>query len=192
MPFLIGAIRHQPALELRQFKDCLGDEQRHYYRRLENCSNTQLEKLKERKSNQEHYYNRGTRELVDQQSVGTFCVRPLPADREKLLKKATPIKQVAPRSYEINLQGNVNRRNRRHLVKTSESSPPKAKFEPDVSLPTEEMQPSTSEEAPNSSEPLEQAQGSLPVPSESLKATPVTCTRSGRTVRLPKRFRDYV
>ena len=39
LPFLIGAIRHQPALELRQFKDCLGDEQRRYYRRLENCSN---------------------------------------------------------------------------------------------------------------------------------------------------------
>ena len=167
LPFLIGATRHQPALELRQFKDCLGDGQRHYYRRAGRLLNTQLEKLKERKSNQEHYYNRGTRELVDLQSGGTFCVRPLPADREKLLKKATPIKQVAPRSYEINLQGNVYRRN---LVKTSESSPPK--FQRDISLPAEEMQPSTSEEAPNSSEPREQAQGSLPVPSESLQATP--------------------
>ena len=78
--------------------------------------------------------------------------------------------------------GKKYRRNRRHLVKTSESSPPK--FDPDISLPTEEMQPSTTEEAPNSSEPLEQAQGSLPVPSESLQATPVPCTRSGRTVRL--------
>ena len=100
------------------------------------------------------------------------------------------IKQVAPRSYDVDLQGKKYRRNRRHLVKTNESSPPR--FEPDISLPTEEMQPSTTEEAPNSSEPVEQAQGSLPVPSESLQATPVTCTRSGRTVRLPKRFRDYV
>ena len=32
--------RNTPSsLELRQFKDCLGDEQRRYYRRLENCSN---------------------------------------------------------------------------------------------------------------------------------------------------------
>ena len=151
------------------------------------------EKLKERKSNQEHYYNRGTRELVDLQSGDTgvtVSIRPLPTDREKLWKKATVIKQVAPRSYEVDLQGKKYRRNRGHLVKTSESSPPK--FEPDISLPTEEMQPSITEEAPNSSEPLEQAQGSLPVPSESLQATPVTCTRSGRTVRLPKRFQDYV
>ena len=148
------------------------------------------EKLKERKSNQEHYYNRGTRELVGLQSGDTVRIRPLPTDREKLWKKATVIKQVAPRSYEVDLQGKVYRRNRRHLVKTSESSPPK--FEPDISLPTEEMQPSTSEEASNSSEPLEQAQGSLPVASENLQATPVTCTRSGRTVRLPKRFQDYV
>lgn len=148
------------------------------------------EKLKERKLNQEHYYNRGTRELVDLQSGDTVRIRPFPTDREKLWKKATVIKQVAPRSYEVDLQGKVYRRNRRHLVKTSESSPPK--FEPDISLPTEEMQPSTSEEASNSSEPLEQAQGSHPVASESLQGTPVMCTRSGRTVRLPKRFQDYV
>ena len=113
------------------------------------------------------------------------CVVP-----QKLWKKVTVIKQVAPCSYEVDLQGKKYRRNRKHLVKTSESSPPK--FEPDISLPTDEMQPSTTEEAPNISEPLEQAQGSLPVPSENLQATPVTCTRSGRTVRLLKRFQDYV
>ena len=120
----------------------------------------------------------------------TIHIRPLPTNREKLWKKATVIKQVAPRSYEVDLQGKVYRRNRRHLVKTSESSPPK--FEPDISLPIEELQPSTSEEASNSSEPLEQAQGFLPVASENLQATPVTCTRSGRTVRLPKRFQDIL
>ena len=147
------------------------------------------EKLKERKSNQEHYYNRGTRELVGLQSGDTVRIRPLPTDREKLWKKATVIKQVAPRSYEVDLQGKVYRRSRRHLVKTSESSP---KFEPDISLPIEELQPSTSEEASNSSEPLEQAEGSLPVAPENSQATPVACTRSGRTVRLPKRFQDYV
>ena len=125
------------------------------------------ENLKERKLNQEHYYNRGKRELVDLQSGDTVRIRPLPTEREKLWKKATVIKQVAPRSYEADLHGKVYRRNRRHLVKTSESSPPK--FEPDISLPTEEMQPSTSEEASNSSEPLEQAQRSLLVDSKSLK-----------------------
>jgi len=67
-------------------------------------------------------------------------------------------------------------------VKTRESSPPK--FEPDISLPTEEMQPSTSEEVHNSFEPVEQAQGSLPVLSESLQVTPLMCTRSGKTVRI--------
>ena len=94
------------------------------------------EKLKERKLNQEHYYNRGTRELVDLQSGDTVHIRPLPTDREKLWKKATVIKQVAPRSYEVDLHGKVYRRNRRHLVKTSESSPP-PKFKPDISLPTD-------------------------------------------------------
>jgi len=54
------------------------------------------EKLKERKLNQEHYYNRGARELVDLQSSDTVHIRPLPTDREKLWKKATVIKHVAP------------------------------------------------------------------------------------------------
>ena len=45
LPFLISAILHQPALELRQFKDCLGHEQRHCCRRLENCSNSKSWKV---------------------------------------------------------------------------------------------------------------------------------------------------
>ena len=57
------------------------------------------EKLKEAKSNQEHYYNRGTRELG-----GTVHIRPLTTDREKLRMKATVIKQVAPHSYDVDLE----------------------------------------------------------------------------------------
>ena len=50
-----------------------------------------------------------------------------------------------------------------------------------MSLPSEEMQPSTSDEARNSFEPPAQTQGSLPEPSESLQATPVTYARSGKS-----------
>lgn len=41
-------------------------------------------KLKERKSNEVHYYNGGTKELVDLQSDDTMHMRRLLTDREKL------------------------------------------------------------------------------------------------------------
>ena len=48
-------------------------------------------------------------------------MKPLPTDSEKLWRKGSVVKQVAPRSYEVDLQGAVFIRNRRHLVKTEES-----------------------------------------------------------------------
>ena len=140
--------------------------------------------MKEGKSNQEHYYNRGTRELVNLQSGETVRMRPLPTDKEKLWKKATVIKQVAPRTYEVDIQEKVYRRNRRHLVKTQESSSPK--YDPDVSPPAEELQSTTPEEAHIGSHPVEA------ITSEIAPTSPVMCTRSGRNVRPPKRFQDYV
>lgn len=90
-------------------------------------------------------------------------MRPLPTDKEKLWKKATVIKQVAPRSYEVDIQGKLYWRNRMHLVKTQESSVPK--FDPNISPPAEEIQPTTPEEGHIGSQPME-AQASLPIPSE--------------------------
>ena len=75
------------------------------------------DKLKERKAKQEHYYNRRTRELTELQPGDTVRMKPLPTDRQKLWKKGVVVKQVAPRSYEVDLQGSVCRRN--NTIKTN-------------------------------------------------------------------------
>ena len=124
------------------------DVLRHYFRQQERFSQPKIEertedKLKERKAKQEHYYNRGTRELTELQPGDTVRMKPLPTDRQKLWKKGVVVKQVAPRSYEVDLQGSVYRRNRRHLVKIKESP---SQPEPELSQPIREFQSAVKEQ----------------------------------------------
>ena len=110
------------------------------------------------------------------------------------------VKQVAPRSYELDLQESVYRRNRRHLVKTKESPP--LEVETQISPPPKEIQPTVLEEGHVSSHLVKQAAASPTISSEVTPTSPVLCTRSDRTVRPPqikdfgtvfrvKNFKDY-
>ena len=147
-------------------------------------------RLKERKANQECYYNKGTRELPELPPGNTVRMKPLPTDCEKQWKKATVVKQVAPRSYEVDLQGGVYRRNRRHFVKTKESQP--LEVETQMSPPPKEIQPTVLEKGYVCSHPVKQASASPTVSFDMTPTSPVLCTRSGRTFRAPQRFRDSV
>ena len=90
-PFSIGATRHQPVLERHQLKGCLEDA---LVKTLLPTAGTLLQpkivegtenKLKERKANQECYYNKGTRELPELLPGNTVRMKPLPTDCEKQL-----------------------------------------------------------------------------------------------------------
>ena len=61
------------------------------------------DKLKERKTKQALFYNKGTKELPELQPGDTVRMKPLPSDKEKLWRKGSVVKQVAPRSYEVDL-----------------------------------------------------------------------------------------
>ena len=117
-------------------------------------------------------------------------MKPLPTDRNKLWKKATIVKQVAPRSYQVDSPGSVYRRNRRHLVKTKESQ--QLMPEPEMPSPAKEIQSTVSEEACLSSPPVKEARAFLSTPSKVTLTSPVLRIRSGRTVRPPLRFQDCV
>ena len=61
------------------------------------------DKLKERKTKRALFYNKGTKELPELQPGDTVRMKPLPSDKEKLWRKGSVVKQVAPRSYEVDL-----------------------------------------------------------------------------------------
>ena len=114
------------------------------------------DKLKERKTKQALFYKKGTKELPEPQPGDTVRMKPLPSDKERI---GCQTKQVAPRSYEVDLQGTMFRRNRRHLVKTKEPSP-------QLDLESQENLPASS----------------TPLPVE---GPPVMQTRSGRVIHRP-------
>ena len=124
------------------------------------------DELKERKTTQALFYNKGAKELSELQSGDTVRIKPLPSDKEKEWRKGTVAKQVAPRSYEVDLQGTIFRRNRRHLVKTKEPSP-QLDLESQANM----------------------SASSNPLPVE---GPPVIQTRSGRIIHRPGRLRDFV
>lgn len=124
------------------------------------------DKLKERKMKQALFYNKGTKELSELQSGDTVRIKPLPSDKEKQWRKGTVAKQVAPSSYEVDLQGTIFRRNRRHLVNTKEPSP-QLDLESQANM----------------------SASSTPLPVE---GPPVIQTRSGRIIHRPGRLRDFV
>ena len=93
-------------------------------------------------------------------------MKPLLTDNQKLWRKGLVVKQVAPRSYEVDLQGTPFRRNRRHLVKTKEPAP-------QLDLESQ-VNPSASSSRFH------------------VEGPPVMQTRSGRAIRRPGRLQDFV
>ena len=168
--FWNGATHLHPVSDHHQYKDCLDDA-----KTLLATAGTLLQpkilegtedKLKERKMKQALFYNKGTKELPELQSGDTVRMKPLPSDKEKLWRRGSVVKQVEPRSYEVDLQGTMLRRNRRHLVKTKEPSP-------QLDLESQENLPASS----------------TPLPVE---RPPAMQTRSGRIIHRPGRLRDFV
>ena len=117
------------------------------------------DKLKERKMKQALIYKRGTKEQPELQPGDTVRMKLLPTDNETLRRKGSVVKQAAPRSYEVDLQRTVFRRNRRQLIKTKE---------PSSHLDLESQANLSGNSTP------------LPV-----KGAPVMQTRCGRVIRRP-------
>ena len=148
-----------------------------------------------RREKQAHYYNKGAKRLKELKPGDIVRMKPDPKDRKRLWKKATCLQKVAPRSYEVDIEGTRYRRNRNDLIATRESpaidsrvgepdEPPLADdqsqrvldpVQPDTPLPedTAPERPETSQRAPETPQPTERR------------------STRGRLIRTPVRFKDY-
>ena len=162
-------------------------------------------KLRASKERQAHYYNQGAKDL-DELKAGDI-VRASPIGKEpKEPQKAIVLSKVGIRAYEVRTEnGRTYIRNRRHLRKSQEpfyrnyitqptmgSSP--ASSPPAPSEPPKEYPAAKSETAPA---PIQTAPDRLAEPQP--EATPaggnsssLKTTRSGRVIKPPQRFKDYV
>ena len=79
------------------------------------------ELVTKKREKQADYYNRGAKRLKELKPGDIIRMKPDPKDRKKLWKKATCLQEVAPRSYEVDIEGKRYRRNRKDLIATRES-----------------------------------------------------------------------
>ena len=140
------------------------------------------DKLKERKDKQKMYYDHGVKRSPEIKPHATVRIRmgrtwePAPVTAQ----------HAAPRSYVVSTpDGTAYRRNRRHLLLTNE--PPVVSTGPPLDeavIPPVSATPAV---------PVSNAESALPAANESSPLpTQAKCTSSGRIVRLPARYKDYV
>ena len=79
------------------------------------------ELVTKKREKQAHYYNKGAKRLKELKQGDIVRTKPDPKDRKKVWKKATCLQEVAPRSYEVEIEGKRYRRNRKDLIATQES-----------------------------------------------------------------------
>lgn len=157
-------------------------------------ANCQLEKFKERQQKQAKYYDTSAKDLTELQRDDRVRVQPLTGQKQ-WWQRATVVRPVEQRSYKVKTeQGQVFRRNRRHLRKSRD-------IEED--FPTVE-EPGTE---PVNRAPADAQQGAehnLEVdaapqqedPNISGQAPPDVIntphTRSGRAIRRPIHLKEFV
>ena len=129
--------------------------------------------LKEKQHTQKYYYDRGAKPLQQLNPDDQIRVR----NENKWEPATVESKAKTPRSYVIRTErGQKLRRNRRHLMKTTEN----CSDEPEIFYDCQQ-------EVSNNNNSSSDEQSSNTVPQDDSKKY----TSSGREVKLPKRFEDY-
>ena len=148
-----------------------------------------------KREKQAHYYNKGAKRLKELKPGDIVRMKPDPKDRKKLWKKATCLQKVAPRSYEVDIEGTRYRRTRKDLIATRESPAIDSRVgEPD--------EPPLADD--QSQRVLDPVQPGTPLPEDTAPERPETSQRApetpqpterrstrGRLIWTPVRFKDY-
>ena len=87
---------------------------------------TDAKKLRAQKEKQKKFYNRGKHSLAPLKPGEAVCVRSL----RGTWKRGICLREVAPRSYDVQVDGEVRRRNRKDIWRANEQEMPLNDYEP--------------------------------------------------------------
>ena len=148
------------------------------------------DRLKEKRMQQKRYYDTTAKPLKPLSAGDVVRVQTDKGYDRKGTVVQTPEQTSAPKSYIVNVNGNMIRRNRRHILKTSENPPPVAEPEP-VEQPVREPapEPEPVEQPVRVGEPVQNEQNP---PANCDNAPPLVTTRSGRVSRPNPKYKDFV
>ena len=169
-------------------------------------STNEANKLRYRKERQRRYYNRGKRALSPVKLGETVRVR----SNAGTWKKAECLREVAPRSYDVQIDGAVLRRNRKDIWRAGEAQnlqtfeepltqceqdavTPSASLPPNASLPSSVAEPPPSPVAEPAAPSAEHAAPSPVLEPTAPSSDAVLPTRRSNSQRRPpERFKDFV
>lgn len=145
------------------------------------------ERLEQAQLRQKHYYDRGTRPLTPLKAGDTVRLYNGKTWQPAIVREQLP----QPRSYTVEQNGRLYRRNRQVLMKTSE--PPPIQFQSSLDMPSSQPPPNeTRGQTPEPARsPVAAHQPSPSVPSPRAQPLLRTSRVSGRVVNLPEKFKDF-
>ena len=154
----------------------------------------EMEQLQLNQKRQAKYYNRTAHDLPTLREGNTVRMKPFVLGQHTW-KKAAVTRRLDERSYEVQASGTTYRRNRQHLVKTSQPSEQQALAKEPHPVPSTDCKVTTTgQDTQHIASPQNQAEGksdttTLPSPCDS---GAVKRSRSGRAIKSPARLKDYV
>ena len=178
------------------------------------CKETERKKLYNQKQRQAHYYNQGAKNLQPLEEGDTVRMKPFVLG-QKEWKKGVVTNRLDERSYEVCMGDTLYRRNRAHLRKTEElpdrniglmysqdkdmaREKQSAKEHSKTQFDCEEQGEANAELIEPKSPNMKATEGTHKTQTQDCSKTSVKDltsplrTRSGRAVRKPSRFKDFV
>lgn len=153
-------------------------------------------KLKSRQKKQKSYFDKTAKDLKPLNEGDVVRMKPFKMSN-KVWRKATVLRRLDDRSYEVETDNGIVRRNRLHIRKSNEKSNvkdniPAESYTPRKASSTSDVRKSPkSSEVPKRSADVPMTPRTLPVP-DPICASPMLKTRSGRTVKPPGHLKDFV
>uniref|UniRef100_A0A803JLC0 Gypsy retrotransposon integrase-like protein 1 n=1 Tax=Xenopus tropicalis TaxID=8364 RepID=A0A803JLC0_XENTR len=141
-----------------------------------------VDQLTERRRKAKAFYDRGAKELPELDIGQTVRMQPSPAALDGRWRKGICLEKVAPRSYIVEADGHLYRRNRKFLRSTNETSDANASAE---ATPITEC----SDGIPDQTSPTD-PEVEANVENNDTTSSP-RCTRT-RVIKTPARYKDFV
>ena len=154
-----------------------------------------MREIEQNKIRQTQYYNRGAKHLPELHPGDNIRVAPR-IGKERHWTPGTVKKKVNIRSYEVEREdGRIVRRNRRHLrLNRANDCGTRAMIngQGDTEVECAENNPSTKDNNAEKSQTADSTPGPTTLKSSSVPDSTISQTRSGRVVKPPSRFNDFV
>ena len=154
----------------------------------------EMEQLQLNQKRQAKYYNRTAHDLPTLKEGDTVRMKPFVLGQHTW-KKAEVTRRLDERSYEVQASGTTYRRNRQHLVKTSQPSEQQDLAKEPHPMPRADCKETTpGQDTQHNASPQNQAEGTSDTTTMPHPCDPgaVKHSRSGRAIKPPARLKDYV